>query len=70
MDQAVIFQPFVATVLLTMVVWVYMYGRRFPFIFSIWPTFSGPGIQPLRQPKESVRAANSLLRHGPLSNVT
>jgi hypothetical protein len=34
MDQAVIFQPFVATMLLTMVVWGYMYGRRLPFIFS------------------------------------
>src|SRR6476646_4649713 len=34
MDQAVIFQPFVATMLLTMVVWLYMYGRRLPFIFS------------------------------------
>jgi hypothetical protein len=34
MDQAVIFQPFVATMLLTFVVWVYMYGRRLPFIFS------------------------------------
>jgi hypothetical protein len=34
MNQTVIFQPFVATMLLTMVVWVYMYGRRLPFIFS------------------------------------
>jgi len=34
MDQAVIFQPFVATMLLTMVVWVYMYGRRLPLILS------------------------------------
>lgn len=34
MDQAVIFQPFVATMVLTMVVWVYMYGRRLPFIFA------------------------------------
>jgi hypothetical protein len=34
MDQAVIFQPFVATMLLTLVVWLYMYGRRLPFIFS------------------------------------
>src|SRR6478735_751606 len=34
MDQAVIFQPFIATMLLTMVVWVYMYSRRLPFIFS------------------------------------
>jgi hypothetical protein len=34
MNQAVIFQPFIATMLLTMVVWFYMYGRRLPFIFS------------------------------------
>jgi len=34
MNQADIFQPFVATMLLTMVVWVYMYGRRLPFIFA------------------------------------
>ena len=34
MDQAAIFQPFVATLILTMVVWAYMYGRRLPFIFS------------------------------------
>src|SRR5688572_13379722 len=34
MDQAVIFQPFFATMLLTVAVWVYMYGRRLPFIFS------------------------------------
>lgn len=34
MDQAVIFRPFVATMILTMVVWAYMYGRRLPFIFS------------------------------------
>ena len=34
MDQAAIFQPFVATMILTMVVWIYMYGRRLPFIFS------------------------------------
>ena len=34
MNQAVIFQPFFATMLLTGVVWIYMYGRRLPFIFS------------------------------------
>ena len=34
MDQAAIFQPFVATMILTMVVWAYMYGRRLTFIFS------------------------------------
>ena len=34
MNQAAILQPFVATMILTMVVWAYMYGRRLPFIFS------------------------------------
>jgi hypothetical protein len=34
MEQTAIFQPFAATMLLTMVVWVYMYSRRLPFIFS------------------------------------
>lgn len=34
MDQTVIFRPFLATMLLTLVVWVYMYSRRLPFIFA------------------------------------
>jgi hypothetical protein len=34
MDQTEIVRPFCATMLLTLVVWVYMYGRRLPFIFS------------------------------------
>jgi hypothetical protein len=34
LNQAVIFQPFLATMILTLAVWVYMYGRRLPFIFS------------------------------------
>jgi hypothetical protein len=34
MNQIAIFQPFLATMLLTVVVWIYMYGRRLPFIFS------------------------------------
>ena len=34
MNQAAILQPFFATMILTMVVWAYMYGRRLPFIFS------------------------------------
>ena len=34
MNQANIFQPFFATMILTMVVWFYMYGRRLPFIFA------------------------------------
>jgi len=32
MNQTAIFQPFLATMLLTLVVWVYMYARRIPFI--------------------------------------
>jgi hypothetical protein len=34
MHQATIFNPFIATMILTLLVWVYMYGRRLPFIFS------------------------------------
>ena len=34
MNQVVIFQPFLATMILTLAVWVYMYGRRLSFIFS------------------------------------
>ena len=34
MNQAVIFQPFLATMMLTLMVWVYMYARRLSFIFS------------------------------------
>ena len=34
MDQAVIFNPFLATMLLTLVVWLYMYVRRLSFIFA------------------------------------
>ena len=34
MDQADIFAPFVGTMLLTVVVWLYMYARRIPFVLS------------------------------------
>lgn len=34
MDQATIFNPFLATMLLTLVVWIYMYARRLSFIYS------------------------------------
>jgi hypothetical protein len=34
MEQTVIFQPLLATMMLTMVVWAYMYGRRLAFIFA------------------------------------
>lgn len=32
MNQTAIFLPFVGTMLLTLVVWLYMYARRIPFI--------------------------------------
>jgi hypothetical protein len=32
MDQAKIFNPFIAMLLLTLIVWIYMYARRIPFI--------------------------------------
>ncbi len=34
MDQTEIFKPFIAMLLLTLIVWVYMYARRIPFILS------------------------------------
>jgi hypothetical protein len=34
MGQADIFAPFIGTMLLTLVVWLYMYARRIPFILS------------------------------------
>ena len=34
MDQADIFVPFVGTMLLTFVVWLYMYARRIPFVLA------------------------------------
>lgn len=39
MDPTTIFQPFVAMLILTLVVWVYMYVRRLSFIF-------GSGLNP------------------------
>ena len=34
MDQVHIFAPFIGTMLLTFVVWLFMYGRRIPFVLS------------------------------------
>jgi hypothetical protein len=34
MNQTAIFAPFIGTMLLTIVVWVYMYARRIPFIVN------------------------------------
>lgn len=35
MEQSAIFGPVLAVMLLTMVVWIYMYGKRIPFIRSL-----------------------------------
>jgi hypothetical protein len=35
MDQQAIFGPVLGTMLLTLVVWIYMYARRIPFIRSL-----------------------------------
>jgi hypothetical protein len=35
MDQTAIFAPFLAQMFLTLLVWVYMYARRIPFILSL-----------------------------------
>jgi hypothetical protein len=45
MNQTIIFQPFLATMLLTLVVWIYMYGRRLPFIF--WSGLDPKKMTPL-----------------------
>jgi hypothetical protein len=37
MSQNAIFAPFFAHMFLTLVVWVYMYARRIPFILSLGP---------------------------------
>jgi hypothetical protein len=34
MNQANIFVPFIGVMLLTLVIWLYMYARRLPFIFK------------------------------------
>lgn len=34
MDQSKVFAPFVGMMLLTLVVWLYMFGRRLPFVLS------------------------------------
>jgi hypothetical protein len=34
MDQLAIFKPFIAMMLLTIAVWIYMYRQRLRFIFS------------------------------------
>jgi len=38
MDQSSIFRPFIGVMLLTLVVWIYMYSRRLPFIVRSKPT--------------------------------
>jgi hypothetical protein len=45
MNQTDIFAPFVGTMLLTMVVWLYMYARRIPFI--VGSNLAPPQLTPL-----------------------
>ena len=45
MAQTEIFAPFVGTMLLTMVVWLYMYARRIPFI--VGGKLTPPQLTPL-----------------------
>ena len=49
MNQTAIFQPFIATMLLTLAVWVYMYIRRLSFIF-------GSGLDPKRMTPQELTA--------------
>ncbi|MBS0580366.1 MAG: MAPEG family protein [Proteobacteria bacterium] len=62
MDQAIIFKPFVATMLLTLVVWVYMYGRRLPFIFAsgLDPKRMTPAELALRSPPRVSNPSDNL----------
>ena len=52
-QQAAIFGPFFATMLLTLVVWIYMYARRIPFIVRSGLTpaeLATPGLLAQRSP--------------------
>ena len=52
-EQAAIFGPFFATMLLTLVVWAYMYARRIPFIVGSRLTpaeLATPGVLAQRSP--------------------
>lgn len=62
MNQAAIFQPVIATMLLTLVVWVYMYGRRLPFIFSsgLDPKQMTPQELALRSPPQVSNPSDNL----------
>ena len=62
MNQSAIFQPFIATMLLTLVVWVYMYGRRLPFIFSsgLDPKQMTPQELALRSPPQVSNPSDNL----------
>jgi hypothetical protein len=55
MDPKAIFAPFFAQMLLTLVVWIYMYARRIPFILSL-----GPGAD-LAKPGELARVSPAVV---------
>ena len=63
MHQTAIFGPFFATMLLTFVVWVYMYARRIPFIRSSGLTpgeLSAPGRLAAISPAEVSNPSDNL----------
>ena len=59
---AAIFGPFLAMVLLTLVVWVYMYARRIPFLQSldVEPNDLTPGILAERSPPAVANPSDNL----------
>ena len=62
MDQTAIVLPFVGTMLLTMVVWFYMYARRIPFIMRnrLTPQQLTPSELARLSPPEVANASDNL----------
>jgi len=62
-EQTAIFGPFFATMLLTLVVWVYMYARRIPFIVASRLTpaeLATPGVLAQRSPPSVSNPSDNL----------
>ena len=62
-EQTAIFGPFFATMLLTLVVWVYLYARRIPFIVGSRLTpaeLATPGVLAQRSPPSVSNPSDNL----------
>jgi hypothetical protein len=62
-EQTAIFGPFFATMLLTLVVWIYMYARRIPFIVGSRMTpaeLATPGVLAQRSPPSVSNPSDNL----------